>query len=179
MAISRAKKEELVTQYSSLIEQSQAIFLAEYTGLNVNGMESLRQEVDKAEATFHVTKNTLMQLALEQADMAVPDGFLNGQLATGFALNEAPSLAKALVDFAGKGDNLIIKGGFLGTRFLTPEEIEALAKLPSLDQLRAQILGLINAPAQNIAGVVAGGVRQIVNVLDAYAKKEETTAEVA
>ncbi|HUM72378.1 MAG TPA: 50S ribosomal protein L10, partial [Chloroflexota bacterium] len=66
-----------------------------------------------------------------------------------------------------------------GRRFLTAAEVEALAKLPSLDQLRAQLLGLINAPAQNIVGAVAGGVRQIVNVLDAYAKSESDGGEAA
>jgi large subunit ribosomal protein L10 len=82
-----------------------------------------------------------------------------------------------LDDFASKQENIKIKGGFLGTRFLTAAEVETLAILPSLDQLRAQLLGLLNAPAQNLAGVVAGGVRQIVNVLDAYAKKEEGSTE--
>ncbi len=179
MAISRARKEELITQYGELIEKSDAIFLAEYTGMSVKSMENLRVEVDKAEGVFHVTKNTLMQFALEQAEVSIPENLLLGQLATGFALEEVPSLAKALVDFANKEDSLTLKGGFLGPKFLTVTEIEALAKLPTLDQLRGQILGLINAPAQNIAGVVAGGVRQVVNVLDAYAKKEEGAAEAA
>jgi len=176
LAISRARKEELVALYIDLIENSKAVFLTEYSGLNVKDMENLRTEVDKANGAYHVTKNTLLQHALEKTEVSIPDDFLLGQLATGFALEEAPSLAKALVDFADKNDNLKIKGGFLGARYLSVEEIEALAKLPSLDQLRAQILGLLNAPAQNIAGVVASGVRQVVNVLDAYSKTEEETA---
>ena len=176
MAISRARKEELVAQYVDLIEKSGAIFLTEYTGLSVKEMEELRIEVDKANGAYHVTKNTLLQHALKQSDVPFSDDLLLGQLATGFALDEAPSLAKTLVDFADKNDKLVIKGGFLGTNFLSAKEIEALAKLPSLDQLRGQILGLLNAPAQNIAGVVASGVRQVVNVLDAYAKGEESTA---
>lgn len=179
MAISRARKEELVSQYSELFEKSRAIFLAEYSGMSVKALENLRLEVDKASGAFHVTKNTLLRYALEEAEVTVPEDFLTGQLATGFALEEAPSLAKALVDFADKEDNLVLKGGFLGTKFLTAEEVEALAKLPSLDQLRSQLIGLINTPAQNIAGVVAGGVRQVVNVLDAYAKKDENAAAAA
>ncbi len=179
MAISRTRKEELVAQYEELLAKSNAIFLAEYGGMSVKAMENLRIEVDKAEGAFHVTKNTLLQHALEEANVSFPEDFLNGQLATGFALAEAPTLAKALVDFASKQDNLKIRGGFLGTRFLTSAEVETLAKLPSLEHLRAQLLGVLSAPAQNLAGVVASGVRQVVNVVDAYAKSESESAEAA
>lgn len=172
-----------MAQYSELWEKSDAIFLAEYGGMSVKTMENLRIEVDKANGAFHVTKNTLLHHVLTESNVTVPAELLSGQLAAGFALAEAPALAKALIDFASKQENMKIKGGFLGTRFLTPAEVEALAKLPSLEQLRAQLLGMISAPAQNLAGVLAGGVRQIVNVLDAYAKSEEggeeATAEPA
>ncbi|MCP5100653.1 MAG: 50S ribosomal protein L10 [Chloroflexi bacterium] len=180
MAISKARKEELLAQYTDLIENSEAIFLAEYTGMSVKAMESLRDEVYKAEGAFHVTKNTLMKRALEDSNNSVPEDLLLGQLATGFAKSEAPTLAKALVDFAKKEDSLTIKGGFLSGELLTIEQVEALAKLPTLDQLRGQIIGLISSPAQGIAGSIASGVRQLVNVLDAYAKeKEEDSAEAA
>ena len=118
-------------------------------------------------------------MGLAQAEIELPDGFLEGQLATGFALEEAPSLAKALVDFAKDDDKVTLRGGFLGTEFLTAEQVESLAKLPSLEQLRAQIAGLLSAPARNVASVLASGVRQVVNVVDAYAKSEEGTAEAA
>ena len=180
MAITKARKDELVAQYVELLNNSRAIFIAEYTGLNVKDINNLRQEVRKADGAFHVTKNTLLRYALEQADRPVPEELLAGQVATGFALNEAPALAKALTDFAKDKENLVIKGGILGTKVLTAEQVSDLAKLPSRDELRAQIIGLIGAPAQNIASVIAGGVRQVVNVLDAYAKKEsEGSAEAA
>ncbi len=84
-----------------------------------------------------------------------------------------------LVDQAKTNDKLKIVGGLLGNRPLTAAEVEALATLPSLDQLRAQILGLLGAPAQGIVSAVAGGVRQVVNVLDAYAKKDDSAAAEA
>lgn len=179
MAISKARKDELLEQYADLIGNSSAIFFADYTGMGVKAMEDLRGKVYEADGAFHVTKNTLLTLALQNADRQVPADILQGQLATGFALNEVPSMAKALVDYADKSDNLALRGGFLGERYVTAAEIEALAKLPSLDQVRAQILGLVNAPARNVASVVASGVRQIVNVVDAYAKSEESAAEAA
>jgi large subunit ribosomal protein L10 len=100
---------------------------------------------------------------------------------TGFALGEAPPMAKALMDFAKGEDMLSVKGGIMDSKMLTAQQIEDLANLPSLDQLRAQILGLINGPAQGIVSAVANGVRQVINVVDAYAKSgdEEGEAEVA
>ncbi len=179
MAISKARKDELLAQYTDLIDNSGAIFFAEYSGMGVKAMDELRNRVYEADGAFHVTKNTLLSLALQNAEREVPSDILQGQLATGFAMKEVPSFAKALVEYAEKSDNLTLKGGFLGERFVTAEEIEALAKLPSLDQLRSQILGLVNAPARNVASIVASGVRQLVNVVDAYAKSEEGAAEAA
>ncbi|MBK8987715.1 MAG: 50S ribosomal protein L10 [Chloroflexi bacterium] len=178
MAISKARKDELVAQYTELIKESQAIFMTEYKGMNVKKMEILRDEVVKAEGHFHITKNTLLKIALEQTDHPVPEEILTGQIATGFAMNEVPTLAKTLVDFAKTDENLSIRGAIVSGRILTAAEVETLAKLPSLDQLRAQLIGIINAPATNVASVIANGVRQIINVIDAYAKSEDS-AEAA
>lgn len=179
MAINKARKIELIEQYDELIQNSRAIFLAEYTGMNVKQMSALRDKVYEADGVFHVTKNTLLKIALKKAEKELPEDFMAGQLATGFALAEAPALAKALVDFAKDDDKVTLRGGFLGNEFVTVEQVEALAKLPSLDELRSQIIGLIDGPARNIASVLASGVRQVVNVVDAYAKSEEGTAEAA
>ncbi len=179
MAISKARKDELVAQYMELIERSRAIYITEYTGMNVKTMDELRNKVYEVDGEYHVTKNTLLKYALESSDMPVPEELLVGQVATGFALGEAPALAKALADFADSNDTLTLRGGVMGSNLLSAAEVEALAKLPSLEQLRAQIIGLISAPAQNIVSVVASGMRQIVNVIDAYAKSEDDAAEVA
>lgn len=178
MAISKARKDELVAQYSELIGQSNAIFMADFTGMSVKGMEDLRQKVREADGAFHVTKKTLLKYALEQAEMPVPEDLMDGQLAAGFAMDQAPTLAKALVDFAKNEDTLTLKGGIFGEDVLSFDQVKALADMPSLPELRAQILGLINAPAQNIVSAVTNGVRQVVNVIDAYAKSEEA-AEAA
>jgi large subunit ribosomal protein L10 len=180
LAISKDRKDELVAQYVDLLNQSRAVFIAEYTGLNVKDINQLRQEVRKAEGAFHVTKNTLLRYALQETDRPVPEELLTGQVATGFALNEAPTMAKALTDFAKGKENLVIKGAILGNKILTAEQVVELAKLPSRDELRAQIIGMIGTPAQNIASIVANSVRQVVNVLDAYVKKEgEPEAEAS
>ncbi|RMD48357.1 MAG: 50S ribosomal protein L10 [Candidatus Thermofonsia bacterium] len=178
LAISRKRKEELVDMYVDLINNSRAIYWTEYTGLSVKQLNELRTKVIEANGAFHVTKNTLLVYALKQAGRPVPEELLKGQLATGFALQEAPSVAKALVNFAKDEDKLHVRGGMLNDEMLSIEQVEALAKMPSLDELRGQLVGLISAPARNVASVVASGVRQVVNVLDAYAKKDEA-AEAA
>jgi large subunit ribosomal protein L10 len=179
LAITKARKDELVTQYTELIGNSRAIFLAEYKGMTVKRMELLRDEVVKAEGSFHITKNTLLKIALEHNDQPVPEEILKGQIATGFAHNEVPTLAKALVDFAKTEEHMVIKGAILSGRVLSAEEVDALAKLPPLDVLRAQLIGLISTPATNLVSVVANGVRQVINVIDAYAKSEDTAETAA
>lgn len=178
MAISRARKEELVQQYMELIDESQAIFIAEYGGMNVKSLEGLRLKAREANGAVFVTKNTLLAHALREKNRPVPEEMLVGQVAAGFATGEVPTLAKVLTEYAKGEANLKIKGGILDQNILSSAQVAALADLPPLDHLRAQIIGLINAPAQNIAGVIAGGVRQIVNVLDAYANKADSDAAV-
>lgn len=173
MAISKARKDELVAQYMELIDSSKAIFLTEYGGMNVKAVEGLREKVREADGAFFITKNTLLIHALRESNKPIPDEMLVGQVATGFAQGEAPTLAKALTEYAKKEDNFAVKGGILDAEILSVEQVEALANLPTLDQLRGQLIGLISAPAQNIAGAIASGVRQVINVLDAHAKSEE------
>ena len=108
MAINKERKQRLVEQYVELLKQSEAVFLTEYTGLDVKQMQMLRAEVRKADGSYLVTKNTLFRLALEESGKPIPEDLLSGQVGTGFALSEAPSLAKALTQFAKRQDALII-----------------------------------------------------------------------
>lgn len=179
MAITKKRKDELVEQYQELVGKSQAIFLAEYSGMSVKSMEAFRTEVLKNNGAFHVTKNTLLGIALKEAEWPVPDELLAGQMATSFATTEIAGLVKAMMDFAKKEDKFKLKGGILGNQVLTPQQVEALATLPTLDQLRSQLIGMINAPARGIVSAVTNGVRQVVNVLDAYAKKDSSADETA
>lgn len=179
MAITKERKDELVAQYKELLEKSQAIFLAEYSGMSVKTMETFRAEVLKNSGAFHVTKNTLLGIALNEQKWPAPDELLAGQVVASFATTEIAGLVKAMLDLAKKEEKFKLKGGILGNQVLTPKQVEALATLPNLDQLRAQLIGLINTPAQNLVSVVTTGVRQVVNVLDAYAKKDSGEAETA
>ena len=179
MAISKDRKKELVDQYTELIKNSNAMFLTEYTGLSVMDMQQLRGDLREVDGVYLVTKNTLLRYALEQSGNPVPADYLIGQLATGFALNEAPALAKMLTKFAENSEQFAVRFGIMDDMILTTEQVEVLANLPTMDELRAQLLGVVQGPARNVASVVAGGVRQVVNVLDAYSAQEAEAEPVA
>lgn len=180
MAITKKKKDELVNQYKDLIENSEALFIAEYAGMHVQSLEALRTKAYEANGSLHVTKNTLLKHALEEGKRPVSDKLLNGQLVTGFARTEAPAMAKVFVDFIKSDDKFKIRGGILGNQILTAQQVEALAKMPAMPQIRAQLLGILSAPSRNIASAIASGVRQVINVVDAYAKSEDKeSAEAA
>ncbi|MFQ5408651.1 MAG: 50S ribosomal protein L10 [Anaerolineales bacterium] len=176
MAISKEKKEELVAQYTELLQRSQGVVLTENHGLSVPQIQDLRNRVREAEGAYHVAKNTLTKLALKNASLSVPDEVLLGPTVIGFAFESMPGLAKAIVDFAKENDRLTIKGGLLGEKFLSDADVQALADLPPLPVMRAQLLGLISAPATRIAGALGGSVRQLVNVFNAYAEKDGAEA---
>jgi len=120
LAISKERKDELVSEYKELLQQSSAIFLTQYGGLTVKELEALRIKIGDVNGRINVTKNTLLRIALEETDRVPPQELLNGQVATSFALGEATALAKVLVDQAKTNDKLKIVGGMLGARRLTP-----------------------------------------------------------
>ncbi|MFQ5614147.1 MAG: 50S ribosomal protein L10 [Anaerolineae bacterium] len=177
MPISRAKKEELVQEYVDHLQRSQAIIITDFRGLTVNELHALRSKIREAQGGYKVVKNTLAIRALREAGLPVDEELLTGPIAFGFCYDEVPGVAKALTDFAKDYEVFEIKGGLLGDQKLTPQSIKDLAALPPLDVIRAQLLGLLQAPASQLAGVVAGGVRQVVNVVNAYAEQGQDSEE--
>ena len=179
MAITREKKEELVKEYVERLNESEAIIITDYRGLTVTQIQSLRAEIRKAEGSYAVVKNTLVQRALEEVGLPVPEEMLIGPVGISFCHKNITGVAKAVTEFAKENEILAVKGGVMGKKVINEDAIKSLASLPSIDVLRAQLLGLINAPASQLAGVVAGSVRQLVNVVNAYADKEKDAAAEA
>jgi large subunit ribosomal protein L10 len=173
LAISKERKEELVAQYTEQLQQSRGIILADYRGLSVGNVDDIRKAVRPVNGKLQVVKNRLLALALEKAGISLPEEWLIGPTAVGFCFEEVPPVAKALADAAKELDLLRIKGGFVGGSLLDTAQVKAIADLPPREVLLAQVLGTINAPAGRIAGVVASGIRQVVNVLHAYVEKLE------
>lgn len=178
MAITRAKKEELVKGYVDQLNNSEAIIITGYSGLTVSQLQQLRAKIREADGSFSIVKNTLARRAFEEVGLPVVDELLTGPIGVGFCHQNVTGVAKAIADFSKANDLLTIKGGLMGNKVIDEAAVKNLASLPSIDVLRAQLLGLINAPASQLAGVVAGGVRQLVNVFNAYAEQgSETPAE--
>jgi large subunit ribosomal protein L10 len=176
LAISRAKKEQLVKDYVEQLNGSEAIIITDFRGLKVSEVQELRAKIREAEGGFLVVKNTLIRRALEESGLPTMDELLTGPVGIGFCRTNVSSVAKAITDFGKKNEFLTVKGGLLGDQIIDETAIKNLANLPSLDVLRAQLLGLINTPATQLAGVVASGVRQLVNVVNAYAEKDSDAA---
>jgi large subunit ribosomal protein L10 len=171
LPLTKDRKEELVAQYTEMLQNSRALLVTHYRGLNTSQITRLRRKVAEADATFMVIKNRLFRLAMENVGLDIPLDFLDGPVAAGFCRGDVPPVAKALTEFAKETEILVVRGGLMDESFLSQAEVKALAELPPLEVLRAQLLGLLDAPAANIAGVMASGVRQIVNVLSAYSDK--------
>lgn len=173
MAITKERRAELMTEYLEMLQHSDAIFWAEYKGIETQKIESLRDQLRKSNGVFSVTKNTVLRIAIEKMGNNPPTEMITGQLGTTFAKGNGPALAKTLLTFAKTEERFVLRGGMVGNRVLQAEDIDAFSKLPPIEELRAQILGVLQAPAGRLAGVMASGVRQLVNVVDAYAKKEQ------
>jgi len=170
--VDRAAKKELVTSLNGVFKNTNVVVVAHYSGLNVAQMQVLRKQMKQAGASVKVAKNRLAKIALEGTDAAVIVPLLKGP--TVIAYSRDPIAApKAATDFAKANEKFVILGGAMGTTALDPNAVKALASLPSLDQLRAKIVGLIQAPATKIAQLVNAPAAKVARVVQAYANKSE------
>ena len=174
----RAAKRELVTTLNDVFKSTGVVVVAHYKGLTVADMQKLRAQMKQAGATVKVTKNRLANIALDGTDVASIKPLLKGPTLLAYS-SDPVAAAKVAVDFAKVNDKLVILGGAMGTTALNPDGVKALASLPSLDELRAKIVGLIQAPATKIAQVVSAPAAKLARVFGAYATKDEAQSEAA
>ncbi|MFH2038331.1 MAG: 50S ribosomal protein L10 [Chloroflexota bacterium] len=172
MALTKEEKEIITNKYQEWMEKSAALILVEYTGVNMNTLDSIRVKVREAGGEFHVIKNTLAKRAFDALGMPIEPGYLENSTAMGFAYESATGVAKALADFDKSTEAVKIKGGYLGKLVLSASDVKALADLPPLPVVRAQLLGTILAPASKLVRTLAEPGRQIAAVINAYAKKD-------
>jgi large subunit ribosomal protein L10 len=176
LAISKDRKQELVGNYQDWLKRSRAVIVAEYIGLTMNDIDRLRSQIRAAGGEFHVIKNTLAARAFEEAGYQVPAGYFEGSTAAGFAFEDAPGLAKTMTEFARALEFLKIKGGYLDSQPVSAKQIQALADLPPLPVVRAQLLGTLMAPASKLARTLAEPGRQLAAVIKAYAEQGSSPA---
>ncbi|HLU08950.1 MAG TPA: 50S ribosomal protein L10 [Oceanobacillus sp.] len=177
MAITRERKEELVAQYSQLLSGTDGFIVAEYRGLTVAQLGELRRRLREAAGVFSVTKNTLFSRALEQSGWPVPEDLLVGPTGVAFGNGNLPGVAKAVQGFAKDNpDFFVIKGGVMAGSIFKASDVETLASLPTMDELRAQLAGLVVQPAAQLAGLLDAATSQVVNVLQAYLQEKGEAA---
>lgn len=175
MPLTREEKEQLVQEYVELLRNSRAMIVTDYRGLSVTAITKLRREIADADGQFMVVKNRLFRLAMKEVGMEIPDDIMTGPVAAGFCYGDVPPVAKALTEFAKESEILVVRGGLMDENFMTLDEVKAIADLPPLEVVRAQLLGVLGGPASNVAGIFASGVRQVVNVLSAYSSEGDTS----
>lgn len=180
MAITRERKEELVAIYSELLGKTDGFIVTEYRGLTVAKLDDLRNRLRDASGGYAVTKNTLFSIALEQGGWPVPEQLLVGPTAVVFGNGNLPAVAKTIQGFQKDNPDLfIVKGGVIASSVFGAADLEAVANLPTLDEIRAQLAGLIVQPASSLAGLLNTATGQLVNVLQAYVQENTKDGEAA
>jgi large subunit ribosomal protein L10 len=169
----RAEKQILTKEYAARLNASPFFIVIGYQGLKVSHFSELRQRLQKAGAEVHVVKNSIFRIAAKEAGVAELNGSLAGQMAVVTGQKDISAAAKALKNFAAEFDKLKIKFGFLNNSRLEEAGIIALADLPSLDVLRAKILGLLVAPATKLAILINTPASQLAQVIKAKSEKAE------
>jgi large subunit ribosomal protein L10 len=170
--VDRTEKEQLVASLHRTFSEATVVVVTHYIGLTVAEMGALRAQMREAGASIQVTKNRLVHRALDGTRYKNLEGLFTGP--TALACSDDPvAAAKVAVSFAKTNKKLVVLGGGLGEKVLDVEGVKSLAALPSLDELRSTLIGLINAPATKIAGVLQAPAGQLARVLAARADQDE------
>lgn len=168
----RSEKQELVSALNAAIADAGLVVVTRQKGLTVAEVTNLRRKMRAAGASFKVAKNRLAKLALSGTSYEGLSEHLTGPTALAYSADPVAA-AKVVVEFAKTNDKLSIVGGSLGGQALTADAVKALASLPSLDELRGKIIGVLQAPASKLAAVVQAPASQLARVVKAYAEKGE------
>lgn len=160
----RPAKQFLVDEINTHLEKSDYLFVANYERANVGDIASLRDELAKEEAEFHVVKNNILRVAAEKRGLPAVDEFLVGQNAIVIGGQNPSGVAKVLTKFFEKNEKMEVKVGILGDQKIEQDAVIALSKLPSLDALRGQLLGLLSQPAQSMVFVLNAVPQSVVNL---------------
>ena len=171
----RTEKREFVASLATVFAETSFVLVAQNKGLTVADVSELRRRMRAAGASYKVAKNRLATLALEGTRFDGVKPLLKGPTALAWSTDPV-AVAKTAVEFAKTNDKFVVLGGALGAQTLDASGVKALAELPSLETLRAQLVGLIQTPATRIAGILQAPGGQVARVLAAYAKKDEAQA---
>ena len=167
----RSQKTDAVAQLNNVFNEAGVVVVTRNLGLTVAESTDLRAKMREAGATYQVAKNRLAKIALKDTDYAGIDEYLTGPTALAYSADPVAA-AKAVVEFAKTNDRIEVVGGSMGSQVLDEAGVRALASMPSLDELRGKLVGLVNAPATKIAQVVNAPANKLARVFGAYAAKD-------
>jgi len=170
--VDRAAKKNMVMELNGVFRTANVVVVAHYAGLRVADMQKLRAQMKQAGATVKVAKNRLAKIAVDGTDAAAIAALLKGPTVIAYS-GDPVAAPKVATDFAKAHDKFVILGGAMGRTALNPDGVKALAALPSLDELRAKLVGLIEAPATKIVQLVNAPAAKLARVVQAYAKKDD------
>jgi len=170
--VNKTEKQETVAELRERFQEAQAAIVTEYRGLTVAKVNQLRRALEQEGAVYRVVKNTLARLAVEGTEYGVLSGEFTGPVAVTWANRDPVATAKILAQFAKDTPVLTLRGGALGGKFLSADEVVALSKLPSREQLLGQLLSVMVGPMRNLVGVLSGVPRKFVQVLHAIEEKK-------
>jgi large subunit ribosomal protein L10 len=172
----RPEKAEAVTQLSEKFANAKSVFLTDYAGLTVEAVTNLRRNFRKWNVDYVVSKNTLVRIAAEKAgyDKLVP--YLEGPTALAFSMKDAGAPAKVILDFLKTNQKPLIKAIIFEGQFFEAKQAEAISKLPSRQEVLAQLAGMLNAPLTNLVGSLQAVLSNYVYVMKAYSDKREKEA---
>jgi large subunit ribosomal protein L10 len=170
--VDRSQKEELVASLHQTFSETNLVVITQQSGMTVAEVSDLRRKMLAAGASYKVTKNRLTRLALEGTKFEALKELFTGPTAVAVSADPVAA-AKVCVAYAKANEKLIIVGGAMGETKLDPQAIQALATLPSLDELRGKLIGVLQAPATKVAGVVQAPAAQLARVFSAYGSQGE------
>jgi large subunit ribosomal protein L10 len=176
LAIKRERKVELLEIYRNQVKQSTALVFTNYRGLSVANLRSLRVKLSETDTNFMVVKNSLLGIALKENDLPHPDSLLSGPNAVVFVGEDIGRGVKSLLDWIKAEKVGEVSGALLGQSVLDAKSTEALADLPTKEQVLAQVLGAINAPASSLARMLTAPTASLVRVINAHAEQQNSDA---
>ncbi len=171
--LTRQQKEQIVEEVANAIKSGKSVTLVDYKGLGANDMVALKKSLYKSKAPLRIVKKSLLALAMKEAGVDKYERrMFDGQIAVSISAADEVAGPKAVAEFAKGNDNVKIVGGALGVTLLSADEMNALAKLPSEEQLRAQVVGALNAPISGFVNILSGNLRGLTTVLKAVADQK-------
>ena len=168
----RARKEKLVTELNQSFEEASLVVVTQQSGMTVAESTDLRGRMREAGAGYKVTKNRLAKLALAGTTYEPISDLFNGPTAIAFSADPVAA-ARVAVNYSKENDKLVVIGGAMGDTILDENAVKVLASLPSLDELRGKMVGMLSTPATRVAGVLQAPAGQLARVLGAYANQGE------